>query len=400
MFLERLGHLRADLRGQPTRQLEAELLGDVTAVHVDRGLHQVRVHANRAADPLPRYQNGAGLTVFDRVVSSYTPSLTALADTVTTPPPQHARPTALTVGVSESKGVPTLLSARDEAEAMAALLPGSTVLIDSAASADAIKEGLQDHAIAHFACHGRAVSSDGNTHLGGLMLINGWFRPSFVRDLRTTQAQLAFLSACDTASPDPALLDEPLNLASAFHLAGFRGVIGTQWHTADSTETAVAVYAALTAHGTRPADTAQAAAALTETSPHEGRLPGRADAVGRARACRQLNCSATDGRTAIGPAEDTVSVDADAVPVGGLKRWARSRSRGLRHHRSGLNGLLCGWYHYPRVRARQGYRASGAGFAPGGRSVGSQCRLLLKASRGRGAAAPGGVGRVPGAVCS
>ena len=66
--------------------------------------------------------------------------------------------------------------------------------------------------------------------------------------------------------PDPALLDEPLNLAAAFHLAGFRGVIGTLWHTADSTDTAIAVYAALTGHGTRPADTAAAATALTETS--------------------------------------------------------------------------------------------------------------------------------------
>ncbi|MEY9995424.1 hypothetical protein ABIE67_007456 [Streptomyces sp. V4I8] len=213
-----------------------------------------------------RHRDRAGRTVFDRVVSSYTPSLTALADTVTMPTPRHARPTALAVGVGEREGVPTLTSARDEAEAVAALLPGSTVLVDSAASADAIKDGLHDHAIAHFACHGRAVSSAEHPDLGGLMLNNGMFVPSFVRDLRTTQAQLAFLSACDTASPDPALLDEPLNLASAFHLAGFRGVIGTLWHTADSTETAVAVYEALTAHGTRPADTARAATALTETS--------------------------------------------------------------------------------------------------------------------------------------
>jgi CHAT domain-containing protein len=203
--------------------------------------------------------------VFDRVVSSYTPSLTALADTVTTPRPHHTTHTALIVGVGEGKGVPTLPNARGEAEAVAALLPGSTLLIDSAASADAIKEGLHEHAIAHFACHGRAVSSAGHPDLGGLMLNDGIFVPSFVRDLRITQAQLAFLSACDTAGPDPALPDEPLNLTSAFHLAGFRGVIGTLWHTADSTETAVAVYAALTANGTRPADTAQAATALTET---------------------------------------------------------------------------------------------------------------------------------------
>jgi CHAT domain-containing protein len=213
-----------------------------------------------------RHRDRAGQTVFDRVVSSYTPSLTALADTAGMPAPRPARPTALAVGVGERRGVPTLLSARDEAEAVAALLPGSTVLLDSAASADAVKEGLHHHAIAHFACHGRAVDSYGHPDLGGLMLSEGMFVPSFVRGLRTTRAQLAFLSACDTAGPDPALLDEPLSLASAFHLAGFRGVIGTQWHTADSTETAVAVYEALTAHGTRPADTAQAAATLTETS--------------------------------------------------------------------------------------------------------------------------------------
>ncbi|MGW6620208.1 CHAT domain-containing protein [Nocardia sp. NPDC055002] len=139
------------------------------------------------------------------------------------------------------------------------------MLIDAAADFDAIKRGLHEHAIAHFACHGRAVSSAKHPDQGGLVLSDGMFVPSFVHDLRTTRAQLAFLSACDTAGPDPALLDEPLNLASAFHLAGFRGVIGTLWHTADSSQTAEAVYAALTAHGTRAPDTAEAATALTET---------------------------------------------------------------------------------------------------------------------------------------
>ncbi|WP_194828053.1 CHAT domain-containing protein [Nocardia sp. XZ_19_231] len=211
------------------------------------------------------HRDNAGQTVFDRVVSSYTPSLTALADTLSTPRPRHARHTALIVGVGERKGVSVLPSARAEAEAVANLLPGSTVLIDADADFDAIEQGLHEHAIAHFACHGRAVSSAKHPAQGGLVLSDGMFVPAFVHDLRTTTAQLAFLSACDTAGPDPALLDEPLNLASAFHLAGFRGVIGTLWHTADSSETAEAVYAALTAHGTRPPDTAEAATALTET---------------------------------------------------------------------------------------------------------------------------------------
>ncbi|MFE5480303.1 CHAT domain-containing protein [Nocardia sp. NPDC056541] len=212
-----------------------------------------------------RHREDAGQTVFDRAVSSYTPSLTALADTLSTPRPRHARHTALIVGVGERNGVSVLPSARAEAEAVAGLLPGSTVLIDAAADFDAIKQGLHEHAIAHFACHGRAVSSAKHPDQGGLVLSDGMFVPSFVHDLRTTRAQLAFLSACDTASPDPALLDEPLNLASAFHLAGFRGVIGTLWHTADSSQTAEGVYAVLTAHGTRAPDTAEAATALAET---------------------------------------------------------------------------------------------------------------------------------------
>ncbi|HWD04822.1 MAG TPA: CHAT domain-containing protein [Amycolatopsis sp.] len=212
-----------------------------------------------------RHREAGGQTVFDRVVSSYTPSLTALADTVATARPRHARPTALVVGVGTSERGAVLANVRTEAEEVAAMLPGSTVLLDAAASAEAIKDGLHEHAIAHLACHGRAVTSSRHPDLGGLMLSDGMFVPSLLRDLRTTQAQLAFLSACDTASADAHLLDEPLNLASAFHLAGFRGVIGTLWHTADSAETARAVYAELTANGTRPADPADAATALTAT---------------------------------------------------------------------------------------------------------------------------------------
>ncbi|MEV6824112.1 CHAT domain-containing protein [Amycolatopsis sp. NPDC051102] len=212
-----------------------------------------------------RHREEAGRTVLDRVVSSYTPSLAALADTVTTPRPPGARSTALVVGVGEREGVPVLPGARAEAEAVAAALPGSTVLLDADATADAIRQELPEHPIAHFACHGRAVGWAGHPNTGGLVIARGMFAPSFVHDLRTTRAQLAFLSACDTAGPDAAHLDEPLNLASAFHLAGFRGVVGTLWHIGDSSETATSVYAALTEHGRRPADPGRAAAALTET---------------------------------------------------------------------------------------------------------------------------------------
>lgn len=220
---------------------------------------QLPLHAagrHRAADRSAR-------TVLDRVIPSYTPSLTALADTLGAHTLQPPHRTALVVGVGTVEGQLVLPNAHAEAEAVARLIPGSTVLLDEAASVDAIKRGLHEHAIAHFACHGAAISSDAPTDLGGLVLSDRKFVPTFVHDLRTTHAQLAFLSACDTAGADPGELDEPLNLAAAFHLAGFRSVIGTLWHTQDSPETAGAVYTALTAGGTQPVDTTSAATALT-----------------------------------------------------------------------------------------------------------------------------------------
>ena len=214
-----------------------------------------------------RHRDRTGHTVFDRVVSSYTPSLTALADTLATPRPSHCRPGALAVGIT--KVVPELSNAATEATAVANLVGRneSTLLIDEEAELQAVVDGLHRHDIAHFACHhGRVGKSPGQPDLTvGLRLGKSMIVPSFVRDLRTATAQLAFLSACSTANPDPTLLDEPLHLASAFHLAGFRGVIGTLWYTQDSSDTAEAIYSMLTGSGTRPLNPADAAAAVTKT---------------------------------------------------------------------------------------------------------------------------------------
>ncbi|MCG8916364.1 CHAT domain-containing protein [Actinokineospora sp. PR83] len=79
--------------------------------------------------------------------------------------------------------------------------------------------------------------------------------PGTVYRTRPTDALLAFLSACDAAATDPHHRDEPLDLASAFHPADYRGVIGTLWRTRDNPEIAEAFYATVTWNGTRPPDT-------------------------------------------------------------------------------------------------------------------------------------------------
>jgi hypothetical protein len=210
---------------------------------------------------------GAGVprTVFDRVVFSYTPTVAALAHTRgRSPGPAGARP-ALVVAVAEAKGAPPLPQVEAEAQQLAQLLPGCTVVRGPQANLDRIDDALRTHPVAHFACHGRADASISTLFRSGLLLSDRHrLTPAHVHSLQLASAELAFLSACDSAAPDRRLPDQSLHLAAAFHLAGFRSVIGTLWRTPDSPRIAEAFYTALTAGGARPPDPSVAPTALNE----------------------------------------------------------------------------------------------------------------------------------------
>ncbi len=59
-------------------------------------------------------------------------------------------------------------------------------------------------------------------------------------------AQLAKLSACTTARPGLGQLDEPVHLAAAALMAGYRHVIATLWPLRDDAEPADLIYGDLT----------------------------------------------------------------------------------------------------------------------------------------------------------
>jgi tetratricopeptide (TPR) repeat protein len=218
-------------------------------------IHAAGYHADRADAPGRR-------TVMDRVISSYTPTITALryarrsAPTASSPVLIVAMPT--TPGLRDQGRLPFV---RREAELLARQLPDSVTIIEpdplAAIRADAVPTlanilaQLTACPVAHFACHGLNDAADPSR--SRLLLHDHDSAPFTVAALapvRLDHAQLAYLSACQTAiSADTRLIDESIHLASAFQLAGYRHVIGTLWPIGDSDITvriAEAFYAGLT----------------------------------------------------------------------------------------------------------------------------------------------------------
>ncbi|MFD0635671.1 CHAT domain-containing protein [Catenulispora yoronensis] len=163
-------------------------------------------------------------TAFDRVVSSYTPTLQSLAFARSHVPDPALRGT-VAIAVTDAEGMP-LPSADAEAAAIEATLPAVRVLTEP--TRDEVIAALPDYLTAHFACHGVAFADPGASRL---ILADHQDRPLTVADLQGLRlsAGLAYLSACETSLSSVELVDEAVHLTGAFHLAGYRHVIGTLW---------------------------------------------------------------------------------------------------------------------------------------------------------------------------
>ncbi|WP_164382732.1 CHAT domain-containing protein [Streptomyces sp. OM5714] len=217
------------------------------------------LHAAGRHEPTARSE-----TVMDRVISSYTPTLRALA---------HARregtgtESALVVAVPDAPDCPPLDGAAQEAGIVGDFIPGAAVLPAPgvATDRDTVVEALRRHGIVHLACHGYADLRDPSA--SRLLLHDHAANPLTLHaitrlDLR--HARLAYLSACSTTDTNQEQADEATHLTAAFQLAGYRSVIGTLWPINDRTAITVAqdFYTGLTADRTQPAEPELAAEAL------------------------------------------------------------------------------------------------------------------------------------------
>jgi tetratricopeptide (TPR) repeat protein len=211
-------------------------------------------------------------SVMDRVISSYTPSIRALAYVRERPPAKSS--SAVVIAVPDAPESPPLVSAAREADTVRELIPDAAVLPlpGTETDRDSVIEALRRHAIAHLACHGVADRSE--PARSRLILHDHLSRPLTLHDitqLHLESAQLAYLSACSTTDSDPRQVDESTQLTAAFQLAGYRNVIGTLWPISDQTAAIVArdVYAALTSNGTTQPVLDMVAEALHRATRHQ-----------------------------------------------------------------------------------------------------------------------------------
>jgi CHAT domain-containing protein len=180
-------------------------------------------------------------TVADYVISSYTPTLTAL---LSSPLPLFATnsPVRTTAIIQPtSPGYLHLPYTEEELRTIEKIIPKewltSLGTVESPATVETVLQHLQTSSIIHFACHGiqdkqkplqsaLLIDSDRLT-MSQIMKTSG-----FAHDRPENPGKhlgLAFLSACQTASGDKKAPDEAMHLAATLLFAGFRSVVATMW---------------------------------------------------------------------------------------------------------------------------------------------------------------------------
>ena len=212
------------------------------------------------------YQLASPRTVIDRAVSSYSPTISALAQALARIPQPGPVTAPIVVAMADTPGQVALPGALEEARILRAHFPSARILTGQDATHDAVISGLDGSRWAHLACHGRTDRADPSA--SRLLVHDHQSRPLSVAEisrLRLRDAELAYLSACSTTDTSPALVDEAIHITAGFQLAGFSRVIGTLWPIRDVIAVTVTthVYAALT-RGTP--DASRAAFALHDAS--------------------------------------------------------------------------------------------------------------------------------------
>jgi CHAT domain-containing protein len=186
-------------------------------------LHAAGVYEGAYQDSLSNY-----------VVSSYTPTISALLRARATPiclTPSSTQLLLVAEKHAKEENMPILPSVDAECDVVAqAARNASASFVKRLSGANSVSGVIGDASsanIVHMACHGVQSASDALS--SGFCLRDGNLTVSQLMGMELSQAFLAFLSACETAKGDAKQPDQTVHLAAAMLFAGFRSVIATMW---------------------------------------------------------------------------------------------------------------------------------------------------------------------------
>ncbi|KAJ7474997.1 CHAT domain-containing protein [Mycena latifolia] len=205
-----------------------------------------------------------GSKLADFFISSYTPSLSALIEGFHANQESQDGLQLLVVAQPSAIGqnpIPGTIKEIASIEQLAQRAIPVLRLERDMATLESVQKGMRESRWAHFACHGlQDIFTPTNSAL--LLAGSSKLTLSDIIQLQLPHAELAFLSACQTATGSKNLQDESVHLTAGMLLAGYRGVIGTMWSImdADGPQVAGDVYAHL--FKTSPPDSTRAAEAL------------------------------------------------------------------------------------------------------------------------------------------
>ena len=168
--------------------------------------------------------------IYDYVVSSYTPTLSTLLPSSRVP---SAFSGMLTVGQTTTPGMPSLPGTAVELDRIQEQFQELRVcrLEGLEATPTAVLAAVEDASWVHFACH--ANQNLGDPIRSAFHLHGGTLSLATITQKQLKHAELAFLSACQTATGDKSMADEAVHLAAGMLTAGFRTVIATMWSIGD-----------------------------------------------------------------------------------------------------------------------------------------------------------------------
>ena len=173
----------------------------------------------------------------DYTISSYTPTLEALLKSHTPPTSTSAcqEPRVLIISQPATPNCNPIPGTTLEAAIVMSLAghsDKSIVLDDEAGTVDAVLEGMETHEWVHLACHG--IQNRENSLDSAFLLYDGRLNISALMSKSFPNAELAVLSACQTATGDEELDNEAVHLAAWMLNIGYKSVIGTMWSISDS----------------------------------------------------------------------------------------------------------------------------------------------------------------------